>query len=281
LSDGTPIRAAITRSPEAAAALAGLLARDGGSLAAYPLIRIEPTAAPGLARAAAGIERYDWVVVTSAHAASALAGALAAARPRASWPASVRVAAIGAATARALEAHGIPVAITPPGAEHGAGMVAALIATERAAGGEGATPLSGRRILFPASDRARPEVPALLRQAGAEVEAVEAYRNRPEPEHARALAAALRVGRFDALVCSSPSNVEALAVAAGPDWPGLLDHVRVIAIGPATGAELAARGRPADAEAASPDPAGLAEALAGRERSREPIHPRRDRASNA
>jgi len=271
------MRAAITRPPDAAAALGTLLADAGGSLAAYPLIRIELTQSLALADAAARIEHYDWVVVTSAHAAAALA----AVRAGAGWPAGVRVAAVGPMTAGALERSGIPVTtVAPPGSEHGLGLVQALLAAERR-GPEESTPLAGRRVLYPCSDRARPAVPDGLRAAGATVEVVEAYRNLPDPNQARALAAALSAGRIDGLVLTSPSNVEALIEAAGADWPRLLDRVRVIALGPSTAAELAARGRPPDLEAEGPDPRALARALT------EPVsaigdrQPRsRDRVSN-
>jgi uroporphyrinogen-III synthase len=271
------MRAAITRPPDATAALGTLLAEAGGSLAAYPLIRIEPTQSPALARAAARIEDYDWVVVTSAHAAAALA----AVRAEAGWPAGVRVAAVGPMTAGALERSGIPVtAVAAPGDEHGPGLVRALNTAERQ-GSEESTPLAGRRVLYPCSDRARPAVRDGLRAAGATVEVVEAYRNLPDRTQARALAAALLAGRIDGLVLTSPSNVEALIEAAATDWPRLLDRVRVIALGPSTAAELAARGRPPDVEAASPDPRALARALTEPLPAIEDRQPRsRDRVSN-
>jgi len=193
------------------------------------------------------------------------------------------VAAIGPATAAALAEHGIPVTtVTEPGAEHGRGLVAALIAAEHGARQvDEATPLAGRRVLYPGSDRARSQVPDDLRAAGATVDVVEAYRNRPDLALARTLAQALRAGGLDGLLITSPSNVEALVTAAGADWPGLLDRVRVVAIGPTTSAELRARGRPPDAEARSRDPHELARALAGTDNEIEGQEPRsHDRVSN-
>jgi porphobilinogen synthase len=274
MSASRTLRTAITRPAAETQALAGLLAGWGGTLAAYPLIRIEPIQSPALASALAAIDNYDWVVVTSAHAAAALA----AAEPRRPWPTRVRVAAVGPATAGALAQHGIPVAVTPAEA-NGSALVAALVAAGRPHpapasnqapggpngpnGGSTGTPLAGKRVLFPCSDRARAEVPAGLRAAGAHVDQVPVYQNRPDPASAQALADDLAQGQFDALVFTSPSNVEALATASSQDWPELLARVRVIAIGPTTSAELRARGRAPDAEAVSPDPPGLAAALTG------------------
>jgi uroporphyrinogen-III synthase len=219
---------------------------------AIPLIAIDPPGDPApLRAAAAAIVDYDWVVVTSAHAAMAFAEALAAARGSAPWPARVRVAAVGAATAEALAARAIPVALVPQQAEGAA--LAAELAAEHA--------VAGARILFPRSDRARRAVPDGLRAAGARVDEVEAYRTRLDPAPATRLVAALARHETDGLVLTSPSSADSLAAAAGAGLAAALNGVRVVAIGPATAARLRELGRPADAEAAHPDPPGLLAAL--------------------
>ena len=246
-------RIAVSRSTAETAPLAALLAPLGAEVTAIPLIAIDPPSDPApLRAAAAALAEYDWVVVTSAHAATALAEALAAARGSAPWPPRVRVAAIGAATAEALAARAIPVALVPQQAE-GAALAAELAAEHTVA---------GARILFPRSDRARRALPDGLRAAGARVDEVEAYRTRLDPAPATALAAALAHHEMDGLVLTSPSNADSLAAAAGTGLAAALSGVRVVAIGPATAARLRELGRPADAEAEHPDPAGLLIALA-------------------
>ncbi len=250
-------RIAVSRNTAETAPLAALLAPLGAEVTAIPLIAIDPPGDPApLRAAAAALAEYDWVVVTSAHAATALAEALAATRGSAPWPPRVRVAAIGAATAEALAARAIPVALVPGQAE-GAALAAAL-ASELTAG----RALTGARILFPRSDRARRAVPDGLRAAGALVDEVEAYCTRFDRAAATALAAALARGQFEGVVLTSPSNVDSLAAAAGAGFAPALRGVRVVAIGPATAARLRELGRPADAEAEHPDPAGLLTALA-------------------
>ena len=69
MSASRTLRTAITRPAAETQALAGLLAGWGGTLAAYPLIRIEPIQSPALASALAAIDNYDWVVVTSVNGA--------------------------------------------------------------------------------------------------------------------------------------------------------------------------------------------------------------------
>jgi uroporphyrinogen-III synthase len=259
--DGTGLagrRIVISRSPEEAQPLAELVRPLGATLTALPLIRIEPPGDPApMAEAATHLTRYDWVVVTSAHAARALAGA----RPSGPWPEAARVAAIGEGTARALAAHDIPVALVPPTA-HGASLVTALAAPAFAAAeprAEGA--LAGRRILFPRSNIARRTVPEGLRAAAAVVDEVEAYRTRPDPEQGRELVELLRAGRVDALVLTSPSSTDVLAEAAGAEWPGLLQGRCLVSIGPTTSGRLVELGRPPDAEACRPGPPGILAAI--------------------
>ncbi len=227
-----------------------LLAPLGVRVTAIPLIRIEPPGDPApLAAAAAEIERYSWVVVTSAHAAEALALA----RGAAPWPAAVAVAAVGGATARALAERSIPVAFVPQ-REDGAGLAAELAARE-------STRLHGARVLFPRSNLARRAVPDGLTTAGARVDEVEAYSTRSDASSARALLRAIERGELDAIVLTSPSSADALASAAGELFARLTRDVRLVAIGPVTSARLAELGRPADSTAEYPDPAGILAAL--------------------
>jgi uroporphyrinogen-III synthase len=295
-------RIAITRPADRAASLAALLRPFGAELAAYPLIQIKaPAAGDALRAAPRALADYDWVVVTSGHAVSALRAAL----DDSPWPARVRVAAVGDETARALAGAGIPVDLVPPearaealadalvahaapastGAPTGASPTGAPTGAAPTGAPTGAAPtrpstgtppgtptrastqtpterpLTGLCILFPRSDRARRALPERLKAAGATVDEIEAYRTVLDRGRAQELCRALGAGELIALVFTSPSNVEALAREAAAGWPGILAGVQVVAIGPATTAELAGRGRPADQVAATPDPGGLLEAL--------------------
>lgn len=243
-------RIVISRPPEDVTALSELLSPLGATVWPLPLIRIEPPTDPEpLATAAAHLEHYDWLVVTSAHAARALARA----RGGAPWPDSVKVAAVGAGTSRALTRLGLRVTLVP-GEARGLSLAAALVA--RAPGG-----MAGRRILFPRSSIAGRALPDGLRAAGARVDEVEAYATRPDSEQARTLLAALRDRRVDALVLTSPSNAEALFEAAAPEDMAIPASVRIIAIGPATSARLAHLGCPPDALASDPGARGIFEAI--------------------
>jgi uroporphyrinogen III methyltransferase / synthase len=94
------VRIVVTRPEGQAESLAERLRALGHEVVLCPLVRIEPL--PGEQIDAGG---YDWVVVTSANGAAALARRLRG-RPR-------RVAAIGPATAEALRAEGIEPDLVP------------------------------------------------------------------------------------------------------------------------------------------------------------------------
>jgi uroporphyrinogen-III synthase len=245
-------RIAICRPPDEAEPLAQLLLPLGATVLAIPLIRIDPSEDPEpLKRAASHLDQYDWVVVTSAHAARALAGA----RPKAPWPESVKVAVVGEGTAQALAELGVPVSIIPA-EPSGIGLATALAAR---IGPE----LAGQRILFPRSNLARRALPDGLRAAGATVDEVEAYVTRADPTQADHLVAELRDSKLDGVVVTSPSTAEALMAAAARAGDGreLLARTRLVSIGPTTSARLAELGRPADGEAERPDPPGILAAI--------------------
>lgn len=233
----------ITRETEAAAPYAAALAPLGLEVVALPVTRTAPARDPGeLARA---LERggYAAIVVASARAAAALE----AARGAASLP---EVWAVGPATARALERAGIAAKV-PRGARDAASLAKALLA-ERA--------LSGKRVLVPRAEDGRDEAIAILREAGAEVDAIVAYRTVPVPADDPGLAYGVSLLRDGAVaVCAmfAPSQVAALDALVG---------IRAVtacfvAIGETTAAALRQAGAGCVAVADSPTPEGLAKAV--------------------
>jgi uroporphyrinogen-III synthase len=151
-------------------------------------------------------------------------------------PRGVKAAAVGRATAAALEQHGWPVDLVAaePSA---AGLVAAFAAAGAA---------RGARILYPASSRALPTLAAGLTQLGAEVTTVEAYRTVSgaalDVADCRSWIARRDVG---AVTFASPSAVVELESALGKeDFARLLGSAPAVAIGPTTARALTERGYP-------------------------------------
>ncbi len=230
----------VTRDEPPRGPLAERLARAGARVLHWPAMTVAPAVDPApLARALGRLESFDWIVLTSAHAVEAVAA------HRAHFPAALRVAAVGAATAAAARERGWRVDRVP--AEFNA---EALVAAFAAAGDA-----AGARVLFPAADRAATTLETGLAALGAEVLRVEAYRTLAAPlDRARCLAAAGR-GEVDVVTFASPSAVDGLAESLGePALRDLLARAAVAAIGPTTAESLARRGRAADAVA---DPSTL------------------------
>lgn len=210
--------------------------------------------APGdvepLRRAAADVDCFRWVALTSANAVAPLFEFL----PR-GLPASVAVAAVGEATARALRAQGVePRLVSTKGSGKG-------LAEEIA--GEGN--LQGARVLLPVAADARPELAAGLRAAGAEVTEVIAYEKRLAPEAAPRAAALFPAGApLGWVTFTSPRLARTFAElidrhAGG--WEARRPTLLAASIGVTTSGELRRLGVEPAAEAATPGDAALVAAV--------------------
>jgi len=246
-------RAVLLLRPEARGAdLVARLRGMGARVERIPVIAFAPPADPAPARrAASDLPDYDLVVFTSPTGVEAAdtcvreTGALG-------FPAGLRAAAIGPATARALRERGVAPEI-----------VAEDSRSEGLAGCLGGAALEGKRVLLVRPEEARDVLPQALAERGARVDAVAFYRTVPAPE-ARQAAAAIASGAADAVVFTSPSTVRFLLAAGeeiGPDALASLRAVARVAIGPVTSRALAERGLEAHAVAETPDAAAVAEAV--------------------
>jgi len=200
------------------------------------------------------LDRYSWVVFTSAKAVSATCG-------RPAWSAAQRrggplprLAAVGPATAERLGAYGLAAAIVSPGP--GADALADTLLAE-------APNSQGGRVLWPRGDRALSTIADRLSSAGAVVDAPVVYRTIDgDPAAFAPLVAALKARAVAAVAFLSPSGARATARALGDrGLEAVKDAAVVASIGPTTSAALRDLGAPADVEAASPTPQALALAI--------------------
>jgi uroporphyrinogen-III synthase len=242
------VRVVVTRAGRQAGGLAAALAAAGATVEPLPLLEVVPPAEPApLARAAAELPLYDWVVFTSTNAVHALLpGAPGALPPR------LRTAAVGAATAAALRGLGVePTLMAWAGNESAGGLLALLLPHLDC----------GQRVLLPQAADALPTLRDGLRAAGIAAVAVAAYEKRLPPE-ARRHAAELFAGQpIGWVTFTSPSTVRHFAALFGDDWPPRRAELRAASIGPVTSAELRRHGVEPAAEAARPADAELAAAL--------------------
>ena len=258
------VRVVTTRGASHEDRLRALLEAEGADVLSWPTSEYPPPRDPGPLKAAlARLDRFDWVVFTSARAVAATGegrAAPAAAGSPAPAPGRVpapRVAVVGPATARAAARAGWTVAVEGrgPGARGLADQVAATF------------PLAGACVLFPAASGAASTLEDEFTALGARVTRVEAYRTVVTPPPADRVRADLATG-VDAVAFASPSAVEAVdralggevAAATGDRATGdartgdavtadgaralarALAGIAVVCIGPTTAAALARRG---------------------------------------
>ncbi len=238
----------VTRGREQAGELARRLEALGATVYTVPTIRFEPPEDTSpLDRAAAELDRFDWVVFTSPNGVRFFWERLQALGFGAERLARPRVAAVGPGTAAELARRGrLPDAVPPE----------ALTARIPAALGN----VRGRRILLPRTDIAGPELAEALRATGAEVVEVVAYRTLPETAGAEELLRLLEGGRVDAITLTSASTARNLAALVGSARP-LLERVKIVCIGPVTARAAAEAGLKVDVVAGEHTLEGLVQAV--------------------
>ncbi len=240
-------RIAVTRPASQAGALIEGLRDLGAEPVSTPTIRISDPPDPGALRGAiATLDRYDWLVFTSANGVERFWRELEA-EGRDGLPASALVAAIGPATAEALRARGCRPHVVPEE------YVAEAVADALIAFGE----LAGRRVLLPRAAGARQVLPERLRAAGAEVDEVIAYESHPDPEGIARLRAALERDDVDMITFTAASTVRHFVEATGTELGG----ARVAVIGPITARAVRSEGLRVDVEAREYTVEGLLEAI--------------------
>ena len=249
-------RILITRPKGQSSALAALLEAQGATPILIPSIEIAPpTSFCALDAALTTLRTYDLLIFTSANAPAAFA---ARARHLNLLPYPKRLAAIGPATAAAIQAAGLqpddPHILLPP---H---YIAESLA-------EALLPHApNSQMLLVRAAHARHLLPQALTAAGATVTIAEAYRTILPPDSIEALRTLFATHPPDAITFTSASTAENLATlleAAGPFGKSLaIPPATVLAsIGPITSKAMRALGLPPTLEAPEATLPALAQAL--------------------
>jgi uroporphyrinogen-III synthase len=241
-------RILVTRPAAQADQLGRLLAARRLQPVAVPTVAIDAaSSAADLDAMLAGLAGADWLVLTSANGAEALAGRLGANGHR--LPESTRIAAVGPATAEALATAGIRVDHVPP--EY---LTVAIV--------DGMGDLSGRRVVLARADAATPELRTALVAQGAAVEEVVAYRTIEGPGSSRDATHAALQQDLDGIAFTSGSTVRGLARLASAIDLGRARALPAFCIGPVTAAEARYSGFHVANEALEHTAVGLADAIA-------------------
>jgi uroporphyrinogen-III synthase len=244
-------RILITRARHQAGRLAEALEEQGAEVLRLPTIEIIPPESYGhLDAALEVIDGFDWLIVTSANGVAALEDRLRFMNMPPARLAHLQIAAIGSATATALERVGLKVAAMPE--EYVAEAVVALLEEK----------VRGKRVLLVRAAVARDVIPDELRNGGANIHVVEAYRTVVPADSVVQVRELFGEGKPlpDAVTFTSSSTVNnfcALLAAAQIELPVGL---RAVSIGPVTTRTLRQQNWEPACEAVMYDILGLVEA---------------------
>jgi uroporphyrinogen III methyltransferase/synthase len=215
----------ITRAREQSGNFAALVKKLGAEVIEFPTIEIiPPTTWRGLDRAIDQLKSYDWILFTSANGVNFFFERLREKGEDRYLPSSLKVCAIGPATAYQLKDRGIRVDYIPK-----------EFVAEAILKGFGGMAITGKRILLARAKEARDVLPQGLKKMGAEVDVVAAYQTVKPKGESRRLKKLLRDGGIDVITFTSSSTVNHFAeLLKKEDLKKLLDGIAIACIGPIT-----------------------------------------------
>lgn len=246
-------RIVVTRAPEQTQELIDALEELGAAVTLLPMIAFAPPSDwQELDQQLRRLDMFDAIVFLSKNAVRYIFDRCAqlGIKCDAFGSSNRLIAAVGPATAKALGEKGIRVNHI---AQNG---------TAEALARELGQSLAGRRVLLPRSDRGDERAPRALREAGADVTEVIAYRTieggTPDPE----IIAGIGRREFDAIIFASPSAFQNFRSALGTKQTERLSpRIDFVAIGPTTAGAIRDAGVRVAVQAEDSSAAGLARAI--------------------
>ncbi len=242
-------RILITRAKGQASPLAAQLEGLGATTIQIPTIAIVPPSSyAALDAAIAEIDRFEWLIFTSANAVAAFADR---ARHLGLSPQPHCTAAIGPATAKAVVEAGLFLNLTPPQA------VAESLAESLRDHAPGA------RMLLVRAAIARDALPDMLTEAGASVTVAEAYRTVIPDSSVEQLRELFENDPPDAITLTSASTAQNLVALLDEASLRLPEGIALASIGPITSQAMRDLGLESTCEAAEATVTALVKALTG------------------
>jgi uroporphyrinogen III methyltransferase/synthase len=217
-------RIVVTRPRAQAGEFVELLEQQGADVIQFPTIETVPLESYERLDATLDVlPTYGWLIFTSVNGVQYFFARLRARQQDIRSLGSVRIAAIGPATARAVEALHLRVDAMPE--EYRAEALVSVLGS-----------VSGQRILLPRAAEAREILPRELRALGAQVDEIAVYQTvQPQQARTHELRALLAEGKIDLITFTSSSTVHNFVALFAEDEPRtLLDKARIGCIGPIT-----------------------------------------------
>jgi len=218
-------RILITRAREQSGDFATLLKNLKAEVIEFPTIEIVPPLSwKELDQAIPRLKIYDWIIFTSANGVIFFWQRLREKGKSNHLPSSLKVCAIGPATANQLKERGVSIHHVPK-----------EFIAESILEGFQKMAIRGKRILLARAKKARDILPKELRKMGAEVDVVEVYRTVKPKEGSKKLRQLLKEGRIDVITFTSSSTVDHFAeLLKKEDLKKLLKGIAIACIGPVT-----------------------------------------------
>jgi uroporphyrinogen-III synthase len=244
-------RIVVTRALAQAEGLSSLLRQFGADVIDAPVIEIHPPDSyEALDAALNTILDYDWLILTSVNGVEAMFSRLEPLGLSVDSLQHLKIAAIGPATEERIQDHGLVVDIVPQ----------RYVAEEVVRSLRKLT--KGEKVLLVRAKVARDVIPEELRQAGAQVDVVEAYQTVVPQDAKKRLQSIFSDGPVDAITFTSSSTVKNfLSLITATNIPEKLAKVKFASIGPVTSDALREFGLPVHVEADEYTMEGLAQAI--------------------
>jgi len=243
-------RVLVTRSRTQASILSKLLAECGAQPIELPTIEIQSVPDPAeLDQSIRDLAGFDWVIFTSVNGVESFWDRLVALGKDARQFGSVRIGAIGPATAEALAERGLYPDFIP-----------AEYTSEAVLSGLSERNIKGCRILLPRADIAPKDLVEGLAGLGAEPTEIKAYLTISPVGIAEKAKQMLLDGEIDIITFASSSTVTNLISMLGDDWQ-VLQKAKTACIGPVTAATAKTAGLAVDIVAKEQTIPGLVTAI--------------------
>jgi uroporphyrinogen-III synthase len=260
----TGLRVLVGRARHQASALSAGLRELGAEVIEIPFIEIrKPRSYKPLDSALEHLDEYDWLILTSVNGVDALWERATKLKLKKKHFKHLQIAAIGPATRKRIEKHGLKVDVVPE--QYVAESVVKSLRKQ----------VKGKRVLLARAKVARDVIPRELRRLGAKVDVVEAYETVIPRSSRTRLQAVLKDPKRcpNVITFTSSSTVRNFVALLGKHvWrgrprsrtpiPSTLARVQFASIGPITSATLRELGLPVDIEAKAYTIPGLIKAIA-------------------
>ncbi len=222
----------ITRAREQSGEFTASLQKSGAEVIEFPTIEIVPPLSwKQVDEAILRLGTYNWIIFTSANGVIFFWQRLREKRRLDRLPRSLKVCAIGPATANQLEERDVSVRLVPRE------FIAESIV--EAFGKRG---IKGKRILLARAKKARDVLPKGLKKLGAEIDVIEVYRTVKPKGVSKKLIALLENRKIDVIAFTSSSTVNHFAEPLKGDLKKILKGIVIACIGPVTAETARSRG---------------------------------------